>query len=188
MSKNKKSLFSPRDVFGEPCASRRGFLSNAGKLALGTSAVMISGGLFPSNSFAAEKIGKDANVTLLKMARDVYPHDTLEDKYYVKVMSPMAKAAEKDSDLFTLLADGVKSLNKISVEKFSVQFIDIKTEKQRHTVLKALESTPFFQKIKGDLMMGIYNNPDLWPRFGFGGSAWEKGGYINRGYNDINWL
>ncbi|MAY42794.1 MULTISPECIES: gluconate 2-dehydrogenase subunit 3 family protein [unclassified Neptuniibacter] len=192
MNKNKKSLFS----FGksvnsnadEPCVNRREFLSKTGKIALGASAVVIGGGLFSPESFAAKKIGIHGNATLLKMARDIYPHDTLENKYYVKVMSPMSEAAEKDSDLFKLLAEGVESLDTISVEKFDLKYVDIKSESDRVVVLKSLEASPFFQKIKGALMMGIYNNPELWPRFGFGGSAWEKGGYINRGYDKNDWI
>ncbi|MDO6592229.1 gluconate 2-dehydrogenase subunit 3 family protein [Neptuniibacter sp. 1_MG-2023] len=192
MNKNKKSLFSFRksdqDVSDTPCSDRREFLSKSGKLALGASAVIVGGGLFSPNSFAAKKIGADANETLLKLARDIYPHDTLEDKYYVQVMSPMAESAEKDPELFKLLADGVKLLDNTSVEKYAVSFTQIETEQERVAVLKILEPTPFFQKIKGALMMGIYNNPEIWPLFGFGGSAWEKGGYINRGYDAVDWL
>ena len=168
--------------------NRRKFLSSAGAVALGASAVVISGGLFSLDSFAAQTIGADANITLLKCARDIYPHDTLEDKYYTQVMSPMASAAEKDSALMTLLSDGVKSLDDTSMALFNVKYTKIKTEADRTVVLKKLEATPFFQKLKGALMMGIYNNEELWPRFGFGGSAWEKGGYINRGYDKIDWI
>mgnify|MGYP000244667140 CR=1 FL=1 len=188
MNKNKKTLLSSFGKSDNHCSDRRNFLAKSGKLALGASAVVVGGGLFSPNSFAAQKIGNDANTTLLKLARDIYPHDTLEDKYYVQVMSPMADAAEKDAELFKLLAEGVTLLDKTSVEKYGVAFTQIKSEQERVVVLKMLEPTPFFQKIKGALMMGIYNNPEIWPLFGFGGSAWEKGGYINRGYDAIDWL
>lgn len=167
---------------------RRKFLSNAGAVALGTSAVVISGGLFSLDSVAAEKIGANANVTLLKLARDIYPHDTLEDKYYTQVMSPMALEAENNNDLMKLLSEGVNNLDKTSIALFNKNYTKIKNESDRVIVLKKLESSAFFQKIKGALMMGIYNNEELWPRFGFGGSAWEKGGYINRGYDKNDWI
>jgi hypothetical protein len=167
---------------------RRKFLSNAGAVALGTSAVVISGGLFSLDSVAAEKIGANANVTLLKLARDIYPHDTLEDKYYTQVMSPMALEAENNNDLMKLLSEGVNDLDKTSIALFNKNYTKIKNESDRVIVLKELESSAFFQKIKGALMMGIYNNEELWPRFGFGGSAWEKGGYINRGYDKNDWI
>lgn len=180
MNKNNKMV--------GPMMNRRRFLSTTGVMAVGASAVVLGGGLFSSDSFAAQQIGKDANATLMKLARDIYPHDTLEDKYYSQVMSPMAKSAETDADLLKQLSEGVAQLDTLSVEKFGKKYTQIAKESDRVVVLKAMEPTAFFQNIKGALMMGIYNNPELWPRFGYGGSAWEKGGYINRGYNDIDWL
>lgn len=192
MNKNKKEL-SPsvgaaKGKADEVCMNRRRFLSKTGTYAVAASAVVIGGGLFSPDSYAAKKIGDKANITLLKMARDTYPHDTLEDKYYTQVLAPMIDAAATDDKKLSELSEGVKSLNTIASQKFGMNYIDIKSEKDRASVLKHIESDPFFQNIKGALMMGIYNNPDLWPRFGYGGSAWEKGGYINRGYNDIDWI
>ncbi|WP_299199430.1 gluconate 2-dehydrogenase subunit 3 family protein [uncultured Amphritea sp.] len=192
MNKNKKDL-SPsvgaaKGKADEVCMNRRRFLSKTGTYAVAASAVVISGGLFAPDSYAAKKIGDKANITLLKMARDIYPHDTLEDKYYTQVLTPMITAAATDDTKLSELSGGAKSLDQIASQQFGVSYIDIKSEQERVVVLKQIESSPFFQNIKGALMMGIYNNPDLWPRFGFGGSAWEKGGYINRGYNDIDWI
>ncbi|MFW1677057.1 Twin-arginine translocation pathway signal [Pontibacter sp. JAM-7] len=180
MNKNNKTV--------GPMMNRRRFLSTTGVMAVGASAALLGGGLFAPDSFAAQQIGKDANATLLKMARDIYPHDTLENKYYSQVMDPMAKGAESDPELLKLLSEGVAQLDKVAMDKFGKKYAAIAKETDRVAVLKTIESSPFFQKIKGALMMGIYNNPELWPRFGYGGSAWEKGGYINRGYNDIDWL
>lgn len=192
MNKNKKDLpqsaSAKNGKADEVCMNRRRFLSKTGTYAVAASAVVIGGGLFASNSYAAKKIGDKANTTLFKMARDIYPHDTLEDKYYTQVLAPLIEAAATDDKKLSELADGAKSLDQIASQQFGVNYIDIKSEKDRVTVLKKIESSPFFQNIKGALMMGIYNNPDLWPRFGYGGSAWEKGGYINRGYNDIDWI
>ncbi len=42
--------------------------------------------------------------------------------------------------------------------------------------------------MKGDLVTGLYDNKAVWPLFGYEGSSWEKGGYLNRGFNDIDWL
>jgi hypothetical protein len=38
------------------------------------------------------------------------------------------------------------------------------------------------------MMLTLYNNPDVWPKFGYEGASADKGGYINRGFNDIDWL
>ena len=58
----------------------------------------------------------------------------------------------------------------------------------RVAFLRGIEQTDFFQKIRGDLIVSLYNQKELWPKFGYEGSSAEHGGYINRGFADINWL
>lgn len=166
--------------------NRRGFLKCTGAAMVGTAA--LATGLFSASSYAAARVGKNGNDTLLKMARDIYPHDTLEDKYYQQVMKPLSDESSNDSLTLTLLEGGLMQLDKLSVDQYGMAYLAVKKESDRAMILKTIESTAFFQKIKGALMMGIYNNEELWPRFGYGGSAWEQGGYIGRGYNDIDWL
>jgi hypothetical protein len=48
--------------------------------------------------------------------------------------------------------------------------------------------TPFFNKVRSDLIVSFYNQPDIWHRFGYEGSSFEYGGYLHRGFDDINWL
>ena len=64
----------------------------------------------------------------------------------------------------------------------------IAKEADRVSVLKGIEPSPFFQKIRGDMVTGLYDNKQVWPMLGYEGSSWQKGGYVNRGFNDINWL
>lgn len=169
-----------------PNLGRRRFLTRSGVAAIGLGA--IGAGLLPPSAWAAKAVGDSASATLLRMARDIYPHDKLDDKYYAAVMTPLAQKAEQDADLRKLLKDGVADLDQRSHNRFGKPYLEIAKETDRVKVLTAMQDTPFFQKIKGDLMMGIYNNTDLFPFFGYGGSAWQHGGYINQGYGDIDWL
>lgn len=169
--------------------NRRRFLKLAGTVTLGAAAITTGVGLFPSDSFAAKQIGKTGNATLLQMARDIYPHDKIEDKYYQQVVAPLADESSSDEDTLKLIQDGLKQLDKLSVDQYGIAYLKVKKEADRAVILKTIESTGFFQKIKGGLLMGIYNNPELWPHFGYGGSSWEKGGYIDDpAYGKIDWL
>ena len=60
--------------------------------------------------------------------------------------------------------------------------------RQHVALLRTIDSGPFFQKVRGDLVTGIYNNPEVWPLFGYEGESYSKGGYIERGFDDIEWL
>ena len=53
---------------------------------------------------------------------------------------------------------------------------------------KAIEQGALFKKLRGDLLVTLYNNKEVWPKFGYEGASADKGGYINRGFNDIDWL
>ena len=55
-------------------------------------------------------------------------------------------------------------------------------------VQAASEETAFFQQLRGDLVVSLYNQKEVWPKFGYEGSSYEHGGYIERGFNDLDWL
>ena len=50
------------------------------------------------------------------------------------------------------------------------------------------EEHDFFKQMRGDLVVSLYNQKELWPKFGYEGSSAEHGGYIKRGFADIDWL
>lgn len=171
--------------------NRRGFLKGSGLASIGI-AVLGAGTLLTSSTEAFAQsftaLGPDAGKVLLVMARDIFPHDKLAEKYYMHAIEPYDAAAIKDPALKKLLTDGIALLNASSQKLAGKNYTDIPRELDRVKVLENIESTPFFQKIKGDLVTGLYNNKEVFALFGYEGSSYEKGGYINRGFNDIDWL
>ena len=61
-------------------------------------------------------------------------------------------------------------------------------DRERTDILKKNSKSPLFKKVQGDLVVGLYNNKEVWPKFGYEGESASKGGYMNRGFNDIDWL
>lgn len=49
--------------------------------------------------------------TLLKVARDIYPHDFLGDSYYITAIKPWDDKAAKDPAVKALISDGISRLN-----------------------------------------------------------------------------
>ena len=94
-----------------------------------------------------------------------------------------AKAAD-DKDLGKLLTEGVASLDKAVGD---VKWIELSNGNEE-AALKQIDTTPFFQKVRGEMITGLYNNPDVWRHFGYEGASAEFGGYIDRGFNDLGWL
>lgn len=126
--------------------------------------------------------------TLLKVARDIYPHDFLGDSYYITAIKPWDDKAAKDPAVKALISDGISRLNQNARDRHKVAYADVPWESDRVVLLKEIEQSDFFQKVRGDLVVSLYNQKEVWPRFGYEGSSAEHGGYINRGFADIDWL
>ncbi|AEB84888.1 hypothetical protein [Alicycliphilus denitrificans] len=170
---------------------RRSFLRGGGLGAIGI-AVIPAAGIAAAKDVAAQQsfrhLGAATGKTLLRMARDLYPHDKLAESFYVEAVAPYDAAAAKDKGVKTLLTEGVKDLDQRARQRYGVPYAEVKTEDERVALLKDIEATPFFRKVQGGLVTGLYNNKKLWPLFGYEGSSWQKGGYVNRGFDDIDWL
>ena len=94
----------------------------------------------------------------------------------------------KDPAIKSLIADGVTLLDKSANERHKVPYAQVQWETERVALLQQIEPTAFFQKVRGDLIVSLYNQKELWPKFGYEGSSAEHGGYIKRGFADIDWL
>ena len=70
----------------------------------------------------------------------------------------------------------------------AARYVDVAWETDRLAILRQIEATPFFAAVRSSLVVGLYNQKEVWPIFGYEGSSADKGGYINRGFSDIDWL
>ena len=61
-------------------------------------------------------------------------------------------------------------------------------EPDRVARLRQMEPEPYFQDVRGGLVVSHYNQKEVWPIFGYEGESATKGGYIKRGFDDIAWL
>lgn len=126
--------------------------------------------------------------TMVKVARDIYPHDFLGDSYYITAVKPWDGKAAADPALKAMLEDGVRRLDADAKDRHKVAYAQVPWEADRVVLLQGIEQTSFFKTLRGDLVVSLYNQEALWPKFGYEGSSSEHGGYIKRGFNDIDWL
>ena len=169
--------------------SRRIFLQGAAS-AVPVVAVAASAGIGIEDAWAADTttLTPATLKTLVKVARDIYPHDMLVDSYYITAIKPWDAKATKDPTIRTLLEDGVRRLDQDAQDKHKVAYVQVPWEADRVVLLQGIEQTDFFKKVRSDLVVSLYNQEEVWPKFGYEGSSAEHGGYIKRGFNDIDWL
>jgi hypothetical protein len=178
-----------REVDRRTKYSRRIFLRGAAT-AVPTVAIAASVGLSIEDAWAEEStaLAPSTMKTLVKVARDIYPHDFLGDVYYINAIKPWDGKAAKDPAVKTLLEDGVRRLDQDAQGRHNVAYISVPWEADRIVLLQGIEQSDFFKKIRSDLVVSLYNQQELWPKFGYEGSSAEYGGYIKRGFSDIDWL
>ncbi|RIK99632.1 MAG: Twin-arginine translocation pathway signal [Proteobacteria bacterium] len=178
-----------REVDHRAKLNRRIFLQGAAT-AVPAVAIGASTGLSIGDAFAegATTLSPSTLKTLVKVARDIYPHDFLVDSYYITAIKPWDGKAAKDPAVKTLIEDGVKRLDQDAQDRHKMPYAQVPWESDRIVLLRGIEQTAFFAALRSDLVVSLYNQKDLWPKFGYEGSSFEHGGYIHRGFDDINWL
>ncbi len=168
--------------------SRRDVLRRGGKAGLGAMLV-ISGSAVVSPQFAwgleTSGLAPETVATLIQMARDIYPHDHIEDRFYAIAVKSYDEQAGKDAAFKEMVEAGIADLDK---RAGTGGYRGVGWEDDRVDILRQIETSPFFQTVRGGLVTGLYNQKEVWPLFGYEGESYSKGGYINRGFDDIEWL
>ena len=152
-----------------------------GTLAAGSALALLA----PSRVWAVElkTLSQAEGEALLKMGRTLYPHKKLPDALYALLAKDLDAAASGDAKLAQQLREGIAGLNQASGGNFAKA-----SDAKRLAAVKAIEGSPFFATVRGKCITSLYDNDMAYKVFGYPGSAWEKGGYITRGFQDLKWL
>jgi hypothetical protein len=165
--------------------NRRAFLKSAGSVA--ASVVVLSGAttIMATNqawAMTLEMLAPGEAEVLLRMTRQLYPHDMLGDIYYAEVVEAYDAKAKGDPEIVALVKEGTAQLDQV----YGVPWLKLSPGTQLEA-LKAVEGGKFFQSVRGHTVVALYNNKNVWPSFGYQGSSIEYGGYLFRGFQDAGW-
>jgi len=165
--------------------ARREFLKGSGILMGTLAAGSVLAGLAPSTVWAVElkTLSQAEGETLMAMGRVLYPHKKLPDAVYAILAKDLDGSASGGADAAKMLKEGIANLNSLAGGNFAKA-----KEDKRLAIVKGLEGSTFFATVRGQCVTSLYNNDMAFAAFGYPGSAWEKGGYITRGFQDLKWL
>ncbi|MEO1775996.1 MAG: Twin-arginine translocation pathway signal [Pseudomonadota bacterium] len=157
-----------------------------------TTALVVGGGFVAHSTDAwameVKALKPQTMATLIQMARDTYPHDRIADKNYAIAVKGHDDTAAEDEAFRTMIEDGVADLDATAAAKGNGSYLGTGWEIDRVAMLREIEDSPFFQTIRGGLIVGLYNQKEVWPVFGYEGESYSKGGYLQRGFDDISWI
>lgn len=165
--------------------ARREFLKGSGVLFGSLAAGSLLAGLAPSSAWALElkKLSSAEGNTLMAMGRVLFPHQKLPDAVYALLSKDLDAKAAGDAAAAKQLQEGVAWLDQSAGGNFAKASAARKEE-----IVRGMEGTAFFATVRGQCVTSLYDNDMAFAVFGYPGSAWEKGGYITRGFQDLKWL
>jgi hypothetical protein len=121
--------------------------------------------------------------TLAALARTLYPHDAVPDVVYDRVPATIAAAAREDAAQARMIAEGVADLDRRGEQPFTQR-----TAEQRLADAEAIAGSEFFGLVRSTAVVEIYSDPATWRALGYEGPSFAKGGYLRRGFDDLDWL
>jgi hypothetical protein len=105
----------------------------------------------------------------------------LPDDVYARVGEKLAEMAREDPGIARTIEDGVSALNG------GRPFADLSADGQLEA-LTAIEGSDFFELVRSTAVVEVYSDQRTWQLVGYEGPSFDKGGYLDRGFNDLDWL
>lgn len=124
-----------------------------------------------------------ARATLVRALRVAFPHQSFPDGPYERTADKVIEAAGASTWLQLVLAQGLGNLDTLAGGAFADADQDTGTK-----VLKRVETTEFFGLLRRTAVVALYDDHEVWDVLGYEGSSFEHGGYIDRGFDDLDWL
>jgi hypothetical protein len=120
---------------------------------------------------------------LTRMVRVMFPHDRFPDGPYERTADAILAAAAEDARLGAQLDQGLRDLDAAGGTPFARL-----ADEQALAVLRDMSSTVFFEAVRAKTILTLYNDPEVWQLLGWEGESFSKGGYLERGFADLDWL
>ena len=117
---------------------------------------------------------------LSEMLRVLYPHQSFGTEIYQKAADAVIAASEASPAQKLTLQSGVKELEIAGFDKMD--------PKSATNYVKSIEGNAFFAAVTGPGLVALYSDHDVWKILGYEGASHHLGGYVNRGFDDLDWL
>jgi hypothetical protein len=161
--------------------TRRKFLVAA--ITFSAVAASVPGTTWLKSSSAWAESTADPDALLAHMARCLFPHDGMGDNVYAEVMSGVITATAADPSMAAVFQAAETAFNL----KRGTPWMSL-DEAEQVAVIQELQNEAFFAAVLAKVRAHFYYHPAVWQHLDYPGSSREYGGYIKRGFDDIDWL
>ncbi len=132
---------------------------------------------------APDALSTDSRRNLVRLLRAAYPHPRFPDGPYERTAD--AVLAQVDASLWhrLVLTEGLTTLD----AKAGGAFAEL-DDQAALALLQKLEDAEFFRFVRGVAVVTLYDDAEVHALLGYEGPSFEKGGYLHRGFDDLDWL
>jgi len=121
--------------------------------------------------------------TLVRMIEVMFPHGSFPPGPYERAAREVLDAAETNPRSLAQLCQGLHDLDRLRDAPFA-QLDDAVAL----TVLRGIQDAPFFVAVHSVASVRFYDDHEVWELLGYEGPSFAKGGYVERGFDDLDWL
>ena len=125
----------------------------------------------------------EARAILKRIIRTAFPHPAFPDETYERMTSRIVTEADASTWFRVVLTQGLIALGAQSEEPF----LELSDERAL-AVLRRVADLEFFGFIRRTTVLNLYDDPQVWEVLGYEGPSFDKGGYLHRGFADLDWL
>jgi hypothetical protein len=126
---------------------------------------------------------EEARSVLIRVIRVAFPHPSFPDAPYERTADTILAEAEASTWFRVAITQGLLTLAHLAGGDFREL-----NDEDATKVLRRIESTQFFGFVRRTTVLNLYDNEDVWEALGYEGPSFDKGGYVNRGFDDLDWL
>jgi hypothetical protein len=114
------------------------------------------------------------------VVRTMFPHPDFPDGPYERTAAAIIESAAEDLRSTAQLEQGMAELE-------AAGFAGLDPD-ARLDHLRGIAGSAFFEQVRSKTILVLYNDPEVWQLLGYEGPSFEQGGYLNRGFDDLDWL
>jgi len=124
-----------------------------------------------------------AHRVLVRLLRVAYPHQRFPDGPYERTAAAIEDAARADAADDRALTQGLAALDRAAGGDFT-GLDDAAAE----ALLRDRADEYFFRRIRSTAVVALYDDAEVWALLGYEGPSFAAGGYLHRGFDDLDWL
>ena len=121
--------------------------------------------------------------TLTRLVQVMFPHKGFPEGPYRRTAQAILTAADADLRFKALLTQGLVDLD-VAADGGFTELDDAAA----FELISGFSDAAFFQGVRAQVITALYDDREVWELLGYEGPSFDKGGYLTRGFDDLDWL